>query len=111
MRELASIRSLTRLAPLTRGTAERSYREAVTFNAYVRPGTWVTNQTGHIGYTLRLSFAHTTSDLWAAELPISRSVSTWFKSHEGRCRHDDGIFDHAGDPLTTRRALSPVGVA
>ena len=32
MREPTSIRSLTRLAPLTRGTAERSYREAVTFN-------------------------------------------------------------------------------
>ena len=35
MRESESIRSRIRIAPDTKSTAERSYREAVTFNKYI----------------------------------------------------------------------------
>ena len=36
----------------------------------VRLGTWVTIQTGHIGYTLRVSFDGTAVDLLCSERPL-----------------------------------------
>ena len=46
------------------------------YNDHVRPGTWVTNQTGHIGYTLCLFSGLGTTDLSHADRVNSRSDNT-----------------------------------
>jgi hypothetical protein len=57
-------------------------------NFTVRPGTWVTDQPGHIGYTLLLSWDLATGIHRSSNEPNSRSVSTWFKSHDTFCLRD-----------------------
>jgi hypothetical protein len=72
-------------------------------NFTVRPGTWVTDQTGHIGYTLCL-FPITRQASFRAETCSFAERQHWLKSHERSLSVRWTVFDHAGVQLTMRRA-------
>ena len=76
----------------------------------VRPGTWVTHQTGHIGYTWRLSLPARRA-IFGPLIGRFRGASALIQVARGALSTPRWIFDHAGNQLTMRRALSRVSVA
>jgi hypothetical protein len=84
-----------------RGHRERRAIGAAQFTE--RPGTWVTSQTGHIGYTFVPAERRLDGRFELADGPTPRSVSTGSKSPDKMLSVRRSVFDTVG--INSRRVV------
>jgi hypothetical protein len=94
-------RALTVALDLTRTSSAANFG--------VRPGTWVTNQTGNIGYTFVTAERRLDGRFEFADGPIPRERQHRFKSPDKVLSVRRSVFDTVGDQLSMGRA--PLSVA